>query len=174
MFLIYFQIVNPLIALVFNVLIQIISVRYIKISLLKSLIFGFIIGFLFLLGTYLYGYYAAEQLAVEFWSLSIVNFLTYSALGYCYAHFINLGEGARRIRIVKELYKSEAGLTLDELLKIYDSRQMIENRIDRLVSGGQIILRNNRYFIGKPIMLYIARIIVLMKLIVMGKKSEFE
>ena len=83
-----------------------------------------------------------------------------------------MGEGARRIRIMRELYKSETGLTLDELLKIYDGRQMIENRISRLVSGGQIIFKNGRYFIGKPHMLLISRIILLMKLIILGKEAN--
>lgn len=170
----YLHAFNPLIGLLVNVFTQLVGFRYIKLSLLKSLILGFIIGLFFVFGADFYGYFAAEQLAREFWSVEIVNFLTYSALGYCYAHFVNLGEGARRIRIIRELYKSETGLTMDELLKIYDGRQMIENRINRLMSGGQIILRNNRYFIGKPHMLLISRIILLMKLMLLGKRSEFE
>jgi len=174
MFFSYLKSLNPVIGLTLNVFTQVISFRYIKLSLLKSLVLGFIIGLFFVFGADFYGHFAAVQSVEEFLSLSIVNFLTYSALGYCYAHFINLGEGARRIRIIRELYKSKTGLTLDELLKIYDGRQMVENRINRLIRSGQIILRNNRYFIGKPIMLFIARIILLMKLIVLGKRRGFE
>ena len=36
-------------------------------------------------------------------------------LGYCYFHFVNLGETARRVRIVRELWQSEdnrVGLTV--------------------------------------------------------------
>ena len=170
----YLPAFNPLIALLLNIVTQLIGFRYIKLSLLKSLILGFIIGLLFVFGAAFYGYFAAAQPAGEFVGLFIANFLTYSALSYCYAHFINLGEGARRIRIIRELYKSETGLTMHELLKIYDGRQMVENRINRLMRGGQIILRNDRYFIGKPHMLLISRIILLMKVIVLGKRSEFE
>lgn len=174
MFLSYLQALNPVIGLMLNVFTQLIGFRYIKLSLLKSLIPGFIIGLLFVFGADFYGYFAAAQPTGEFVALFIVNSLTYLALSYCYAHFINLGEGARRIRIIRELYKSETGLTMDELLKIYNGSQMIENRINRLMSGGQIVLRNDRYFIGKPHMLLISRIILLMKLIILGKRSEFE
>lgn len=165
---------TPLIGLLFNVFAQLIGFRYIKLFLLKSLILGFVIGLVFVFGAGFYGCFAAAQPSGDFVALLIVNSLTYSALGYCYAHFINLGEGARRIRIIRELYKSETGLSMDELLNIYDGRQMIENRINRLMSGGQIVLRNDRYFIGKPHMLLISRIILLMKLIILGKRSEFE
>ncbi|KAF0144469.1 MAG: Uncharacterized protein FD156_1773 [Nitrospirae bacterium] len=170
----YLYAFTPLIGLLLNVFAQLIGFRYIKFSLLKSLILGFIIGLLFVFGAGFYGYFALAQPSGEFMTLFIVNSLTYLALSYCYAHFINLGEGARRIRIIRELYKSETGLTMGELLKIYNGRQMVENRINRLMSGGQIILRDNRYFIGKPHMLLISRIILLMKMLLLGKRSEFE
>jgi hypothetical protein len=174
MFFSYLNSLNPVIGLMLNVFTQVISFRYIKVSLLNSLVLGFMIGLFLVFGEEFYSHFVAAQSVEEFLWLATVNFLTYSALAYCYAHFINLGEGARRIRIIRELYKSETGLTLDELLKIYDCRQMVENRINRLIRSGQIVLRNNRYFIGKPTMLFIARIILVMKLIVLGKRSEFE
>ena len=172
-FLSYLYAFTPLTGLLLNVFAQLIGFRYVK-SLLKSLILGFIIGLLFVFGVGFYGCFVPVQRSGEFMTLFVVNSLTYLALSYCYAHFINLGEGARRIRIIRELYKSETGLTMDELLKTYNGRQMVENRINRLMSGGQIILRNNRYFIGKPHMLLMARIILLMKLMLLGKRSEFE
>lgn len=170
----YLYAFTPLIGLLFNVFAQLIGFRYLNLFLLKSLILGFIIGLVFILGAGFYGFFAEAQPPWDFVTLFIVNSLTYLALSYCYAHFVNLGEGARRIRIIRELYKSKTGLTMDELLRIYDGRQMVENRIDRLVGSRQIILKNSRYYIGKPIMLFMARIIVLMKVIILGKRSEFE
>ena len=96
------------------------------------------------------------------------------SLEYCYFNFINLGETARRIRILRELYDSKKGLSMAEILERYNAKNIVEKRLSRLINHGQIIDKNDKYYIGNPIMLLIARIIVTMKLILLGKKSEFE
>ena len=103
-------------------------------------------------------------------SLSTV---TYIALGYCYFHFINLGETARRVRIAIELWESEIGLSMDEILKRYNALMIINVRLQRMISNKQIVHRDGRYYIAKPIMLYLAKAIVIMKLILLNKRSEF-
>jgi len=103
-------------------------------------------------------------------SLSTV---TYVALGYCYFHFINLGETARRVRIAIELLESEIGLSMDELIKRYSASDIINYRLQRMISNNQIVYRDDRYYIAKPIMLYLAKAIVIMKLIFLNKRSEF-
>ena len=102
------------------------------------------------------------------------DILCYGAFGYCYFHFINLGETARRIRLVRELYESPDGLSEADLLRRYNSREILAARMSRLLANGQIISRGGRYFTGKPIVLLIARLMALMKLLVTGKKSEFD
>jgi hypothetical protein len=111
---------------------------------------------------------------VEFVGQIAVSTMTYIALGYCYFHFINLGETARRIRIVRELWESEDGLSMDELLKRYNASEIINVRLQRMMSKKQIVFRDGRYYIGKPIMLYISKAIVMMKLILLGRRGEFE
>jgi len=103
-----------------------------------------------------------------------VNIIIYSSLGYCYFHFINLGETARRIRILRELYESNGGLTLDKILKRYNAEAMVELRLQRLISSGQIILKDGRLHVGKPVLSFISKIIILMKLILLGRKSELD
>ena len=51
----------------------------------------------------------------------------------------------------------------------YDHKIRILN-----VNSGQIICKNNRYYVGKPVILFIAKIIIMMKIIILGKKSEFD
>ena len=94
-------------------------------------------------------------------------------MGYCYFNYINLGETARRIRILREIYDSKEGLSMEEILKRYNAKEIIERRIKRLLKNRQIIYKDGKYYIGKPIMLVIAKIIVIMKVILLGKKSEF-
>lgn len=104
----------------------------------------------------------------------LLTLLSYGALGYCHFHFVNLGETARRIRLLREL--SEAGGTLShrDLLTRYGAREIVENRITRLLNSGQVIYRDGRYYSGTPVVLRIAEGIVGLKVLLLGKKSEYD
>ncbi|MEK6683024.1 MAG: hypothetical protein AABY79_13800, partial [Nitrospirota bacterium] len=78
------------------------------------------------------------------------------------------------IRILRELYDSKEGLSLEEILQRYNAKEIVEKRISRLINNGQVLYKDGRYFIGSPVMLMISRIIVTMKLLLLGKASEFD
>lgn len=166
----YINIINPIFAFSINVATQILCMRFIMKGLLKSLFSGFAVGLLSLLFVQLF----AAFLNIAFLPNLMVNVVIYSSLGYCYFHFINLGETARRIRILRELYDSNGGLTLEEILKRYNAKRMVELRLQRLLSNGQVILKDGILFTGKPVLLLISKIILLMKFIILGQKSEFD
>lgn len=105
--------------------------------------------------------------------LVVVNVATHGLLWYCYFHFVNLGVTARRPRLLIELAGAPGGLTYAQVLERYDARYQIEARLERLLGGGQVVLRDGRYRIGKPLMLHIARIIVVLKRLLLGKSSEY-
>ena len=96
------------------------------------------------------------------------------AHGYCYFHFINLGETARRVRIAIELWESEIGLSMDELIKRYSASDIINYRLQRMINNEQIVDRNGAYHIGKATMLWMAKLLVMMKLIFLGKNTSLE
>ena len=166
----------PVFCLATNVLIQVLSFRYIRgMSLLKSIVLGFVLGFATLFAMHGARYRDTPGLSVvEFFDVFIVDFITYSSLGYCYFHFLNLGETARRIRILRELYDAKDGLTMDEILRKYNSRNMVELRLGRLIGSGQVSITNNRYHIKSTFLLMTAKLITLMKLVILGKRSEFD
>lgn len=149
-----------------NVTCQVFISRYInRFGLLKSIFVGFAVG-------------AISLLAIELYSSNhissvLVNIITYSALGYCYFHFVNLGETARRIRLIMELVDLESGLSVEEILQRYNAKEIVTRRLGRLIKNGQIICKNNRYYIGSPLMLLISRLILSLKIIILSKKSEF-
>lgn len=171
----WIHIIIPILGLLINVVIQITSFRLIpKIGLLKSIFLGFGIGAVIVILSEIYIVFVAPLLLRDFVSILIVNMIAYSALGYCYFHFINLGETARRIRILREIYDSGDGLTEREILTKYNAKQIIDVRLSRLLNNGQVLYRNGRYYIGNPTMLFISKIIVGMKSVLLGKKSEVE
>ena len=175
MFLSYLRVIVPIIGLMINVLVQIVSFRYISsLSLLKSEFLGFAIGLSSVFMLEFYAFFTLSTSAKDFIFILITNLLTYSLLGYCYFHFINLGETARRIRILRELVDSEKGLSMNEILSRYNAKEIVERRINRLIRNGQIIYKDNRYYIAKPLVLWIARIITTLKLVILGRRSEFD
>ncbi len=163
----YLEVLTPVIALLANVLSQVVFFRlFCRAGLLVSIFLGFIAGcLLIVLFDLIY-----DKSAWVF----LIHLLTYGCLGYCYFHFINLGETGRRIRILRELKDAPDGLTLKEFLARYNAKEIIERRLSRLVATGQIVIRDGRFYIGKPVVLAMARILVGFKLLVLGKGSEFD
>ena len=161
----------PIIGLAIHVVIQVLGSRYVKrFSLLQSIVVGFFAG--------LFGIIALDvgifSLKTDVFLL-LLNILTYSALGYCYFHFINLGETARRIRIIREIYDAgEEGLSQQSILERYNARQIVDLRLQRLLSKGQIIEREGRYYIGTPVVLLMAQTLAFLKRVIIGKKMEYE
>ncbi len=165
----------PILGLFVNTLVQILACRLIKsVGLLKSVVLGFVIGFATVMACGIASYQTAMPDVMELIGQSALNLLTYVALGYGYFHFINLGETARRIRILRELLESKDGLTLEAILERYNASGIIKARLQRMHNNKQIVLRQGRYFIGKPSLLYIAKTIVLLKWILLSRQSEFD
>lgn len=110
----------------------------------------------------------------EAWALFAANVICYGALGYGYFHFGNLGETARRVRIVRELAEAPDGLTLGQILERYDAREIFDRRLRRLTGTGQIVLRDGRYHIASPVLAGMAAGVLFLKRLFLGKGSEFE
>ena len=61
------------------------------------------------------------------------NALIYLAFCYVYFHWNNMGETARRIRLLRELHDTPQGLTDAELHARYPAREILEHRLRRLL-----------------------------------------
>jgi sensor histidine kinase YesM len=167
--------ITPVIALSLNVTIQVMIFHFIsRLSLLRSILLGFVTGLIFLITFSFYLFSPFHLWTCVQPGIFLTNLMTYIALSYGYFHFVNLGETARRIRLLREIYNERGGITNIELVKRYNSKKMLELRINRLLSKGQITARDNRYFIQSRLMLIITRVIVNLKWIIIGKKSEFD
>ena len=108
--------------------------------------------------------------------LAAVWLMTYLLLVYCYIiGFFNLGESARRIRLLIELHEAgPRGLSLDEILSTYNARMIVDVRLQRMIAGGRIRERDGAYFTASPIMLAAARVLVWLKLAFLGSRTEHE
>lgn len=172
------RLLTPMIAMGINVLGQVMSKRLIfrHVAILKSEAFGFALG-ICMVGAVNWDQWATCCFEPsELWAGLLSDALLYVLLSYCFFHFVNLSVTARRIRLLRDLaLAGQEGMTREALLESYGPREILGIRLLRLVGSGQIVEREGRYYGGRRFpVFWIARAIVLMKLLVMGKRSEFQ
>jgi hypothetical protein len=102
-----------------------------------------------------------------------VDFPTYLALSYCSYSFVQLGQTSIRIRMYSEIASSPNGVSVAELNAQYDDAGLLRVRIQRLTEGGDIVLRDGRYFIGRRRFLQVSNILFAGKRFLLGRESEF-
>ena len=164
----------PLAAMCLNVAAQVLSKRYLlkRNAVLRSEAAGFAVGLLFVVG----GNIACPCGLAQRLGGAASDVLMYVTLAYGYFHFVNLSVTARRIRLLRELGAvGDDGLTRAELLERYGPRDVIGVRLDRLTGSGQIVEREGRYYGARRFPVWwAAQLITAMKLLILGKRSEFE
>lgn len=108
------------------------------------------------------------------WGTAVTWGLAYLALAYTYVFgFYNLGESARRIRLLRELRDAgPRGLTLEEIRAAYSARTIVEARLGRLLAGAQIAERDGRHAIRRSSVLRIAKILLVARRILFGSAGE--
>jgi hypothetical protein len=109
------------------------------------------------------------------WGHVVAWALAYVALVYTYVFgFFNVSETARRIRLLVELLDAgPRGLSLDEVLRVYNARMIVEARLRRMAAGGQLALRDGRYVVRRALVLSLAKFLVLIKRALLRTPSEF-
>jgi hypothetical protein len=95
-----------------------------------------------------------------------INVATYVTFSYSYFHFVNMGQTARRIRILREIYEARGGISYDDLLRNYNAKIILDTRVERLIDKKQIIEKNHRLYIYNSAMANIAKIILRMRSII--------
>jgi hypothetical protein len=121
-----------------------------------------LVGFVAGLAVLAAGSWYFAGLSVGRW---LAELCIYLCFGYCFFHFNNMGETARRVRLAIELHRAPQGLTRAELLVRYGAREIIDRRLARLLESGQIRERQSHYVLGNRSVLVMARIVALFKLV---------
>ncbi|OGP15651.1 MAG: hypothetical protein A2052_07245 [Deltaproteobacteria bacterium GWA2_54_12] len=84
--------------------------------------------------------------------------LAYALLAYSYFHLFNMGETARRVRILVEL-RERGNISVEELKSFYDAGAILDRRLERLVALGQVRLEGGRIVL-KSRRLYWAAVVI--------------
>ena len=97
-----------------------------------------------------------------------VDLATYACACYALFHLHNMGETARRVRLVRELAAAPEGLTETDLIARYGAREMMDRRLQRLSEAGQIRRQAGVVTIANPSVLWMARLVGVAKRVVVG------
>lgn len=137
--------------------------------LFKSQIAGTVIG-----GLVLALFLSSAPGAAPSADVAIADALLYAVFCYVYFHWNNMGETARRIRMLRELAAAPDGLTFDEMVARYSAREILERRLERLTAAGQITETDGRLVLTSRTVLMSARLVGRAKQIVFGGRSELD
>ena len=154
-------------------IVLILGVRHVnRLTYYKSVIFGFLCGFISILVFELLFILIALEISIDLLAVSVVNLITYSLFGLCYFAFINGSVSALRIRLLRELYDSNGGLTIDEILMLYNSKEIVDRRVQKLERKKQITCENERYYVIKSVTLGIVLTKEFLSFLLLGKKPR--
>lgn len=102
--------------------------------------------------------------------LELSDIILYGAISYCYFHYVNIGEASVRIRVLSEILSAGGTLEQSRILELYDANHILEARLNRLTERQELQIKDQRFYLGKPRILLVAKFFRLLKLLLMGKK----
>lgn len=88
----------------------------------------------------------------------IVALATYVAFAFGYWAFLNVNISGLRVRTLREVLHSPAGISRTELMERYSSKEFLSGRLDRLERGNQLSHRDGRWRLEKKTLLVVARL----------------
>ena len=88
----------------------------------------------------------------------IYSLVVYNALAYAYFHIFNMSETSRRVRILYEIYASKQ-INASDIASLYNTKHMLNARLERLLSTKQIKQSGNGYFLDHKLLYYAARVV---------------
>jgi hypothetical protein len=163
----------PFIAALCEFVLHLLVARYfIKRGTIISTLVAYTCGLLIMAAMEIWFLNSGRLAAWEVVGLSGVNFILYSAMAFSFFSFVNIGESSVRIRVLRELAAAPEGLDKETLLARYNVDHIIQIRVDRLLTSGEMICCENRYYYtGRPKMLLVAKGSQALQRLLLGKQS---
>jgi len=151
---------SPLLGLLVCVLLHILLIHVWKnTGLLCRFLWAFVLGGLLVGGISAEPFKFSSVAPANILAGELLNILTYVGLAFGYFNFVNCNVTSLRIRLLRELLEHHPqGLDQKEILNKYGADEVLSVRLNRLTKNGYLVLRGERYYIGRPGILAIARV----------------
>ena len=105
---------------------------------------------------------------------ALAAFLLFGSWWFVFMNFIQTSVSSLRVRILRELMSAGGACSRMALLERYSDRHLMDLRLDRLLQAGAVVERDGRLFVVSPALRATARFFRALKVIVLGRRSEFE
>lgn len=165
----------PFMATGVNVLCQLLAHRYLTgCGMMRSVFIGFGAGLFVVVAFHQYYWVVCDCDFMDVVALLVGNVTIYGAFGYIFFNFVNVGEASIRVRLLRELKRAPGGLSTEELAARYNDRVVLRTRLERLLNNRQVIRSGDRLVLRSRTLLLPARILWTLKLLLLGRTSEFD
>lgn len=160
-------------ALLITAAAQLTAVRFLggRIGVVMSLFIGFAGGLVALIVGEAILFLRSEVAYSDCIGLALANAVLFICCWYFYFHFINIGEASLRIRVLREVRVRAGGVTMEELLNVYNVTTVIAARTSRLVADGQLTIRDGLFYAGQPRMVVVARAFSFARWVLLGPEA---
>lgn len=116
--------------------------------------------------------FAQDPIGIEQRARVLAAAVIFLCFCYVFFHFNNMGETARRIRLLRELATAARPLSFQELVARYGPAEIAERRLSRLVGAGQVRLVDGRYVLADQAVHVMARLVNIAHWLVFGRRRE--
>jgi hypothetical protein len=89
-------------------------------------------------------------------------------------NFFQSSQSSLRVNILRQVLANGGTLSHESLFAVYDNPALIRLRLYRLQQSGAVIEKNGRYFVASPSLYVLARLFRVLKILIMGRRSEFD
>ena len=90
-----------------------------------------------------------------------------------FLNFVQAMESSIRVNLLREMGANGGSMSRAQLEIRYNDARLVQLRLERLIAGGAVVERDGRLKVTSPSSLRLARIFRLLKMMLLGKQSEF-
>lgn len=98
----------------------------------------------------------------------------YGAWWFVFLNLVQASESSLRMQILREVIAAGGAMPMSELLSRYNDDTLLRLRLRRLVEGKGVALREGRLHVRSALLRGLARFFLGLKLVTLGKRSEFD
>lgn len=108
------------------------------------------------------------------WGIAIASLLLFGSWWFIFLNLVQATESSIRVRILSEVLAAGNSLNRATLSALYNDDLLVRIRLDRLMSIGAVTQKDGCLFVKSAQVYWLARFFRLLKIILIGRPSEFE
>lgn len=93
---------------------------------------------------------------------------------FVFLNFVVCSESSIRVRLLREIIAAGGSIAEADLMAAYNERALVDMRLDRLVTGGQVVVADGRYRLTSRPLRAIGLLFRSLKRLILRRTSEFD